>query len=193
MLLHYTINQPIFILGNGLYSNELKIWIGNDTPTHVELVDPSNFFSIPLGSQIILGFQNLEYRKKFLFNFKIEQYHWPSFIHSSAVVTDNSSIQEGIVVNPQSVVGHRVTLEPFCNIGILSKIGHGTTLGVNTVVSPGTMIGGSTTVGRDVFFGQSCSIKDKIKICNDVYFTMNSVVKKDVVTAGTYYGNRKIS
>jgi len=192
MLLHYTLDQPIFILGNGFYSNELKIWINSDTPAHIELVDPSDFFSIPLGSQIVLGFQNLEYRKKFLSSSKIEHYHWPSYIHSSAIVTDNSSIQKGTVVNPQSVIGYGVTLEPFCNIGILSKIGHGTALGVNTVVSPGTMIGGSTTVGRDVFFGQACSIKDKIKICNDVYFTMNSVVKKDVVAAGKYYGNRKI-
>lgn len=193
MLLHYKINHPIFILGDGIYSQELKTWIIDDGYTQIESVNHDNFYLIAPGSQIILGFQNLEFRKKLLSNFIIEQYHWPSFIHSSAVVTDKSSVQKGIVVNPQSVIGHKVTLEPFCNIGILSKIGHGTSLGVNTVVSPGTMIGGSSTVGRDVFFGQSCSIKDKIIICDDVYFTMNSVVKKHVVTAGKYYGNQKIN
>jgi UDP-3-O-[3-hydroxymyristoyl] glucosamine N-acyltransferase len=60
------------------------------------------------------------------------------------------------------------------------------------MITPGTIIGGSTTVGENVYFGQTSSIKDKIKICDNVMFLMNSTVSKDIGISGKYYGNRKL-
>lgn len=193
MLLNYTSNQNIYVIGTGPYAQELKCWLQHDIVTMVELVHHDDFCSVPIGSQILLGFQNLEYRKNFLSNVVVSQYSWPTFIHSSAVVACMSALLQGTVINPQAVIGYGATLGEFCNIGILSKVGHRATIGTNTVISPGTMIGGSTTIGHDVFFGQSCSIKDKITICNNAYFAMSSVVSKDVSESGRYFGNRKIN
>ena len=39
MLLHYKINHPIFILGDGIYSQELKTWIIDDGYTQIESVN----------------------------------------------------------------------------------------------------------------------------------------------------------
>jgi UDP-3-O-[3-hydroxymyristoyl] glucosamine N-acyltransferase len=193
MLSHYKTNQPIFIIGTGPYAHELKSWMDNDVSVPIELIHHNDFNLVPYGSQIMLGFQNLEYRKNLLFKHTLTNYLWPTFIHPSAVVSNNQSMPIGVVISPQAVIGYGATLENFCNIGILSKIGHNSSLGKNNVVSPGTMIGGSTVVKENVFFGQSCSIKDQINICNDIFFTMNSIVSKNINIPGKYIGNKKVN
>jgi UDP-3-O-[3-hydroxymyristoyl] glucosamine N-acyltransferase len=193
MLLHCNPDQTIFIVGTGPYAYELKSWIDKDVSVSIELLHHDNFNSVPHGSQIILGFQHLEYRKNFLSKHTLTNYLWPTFIHPSAIISNRQTMPIGVVINPQAVIGYGVTLENFCNIGILTKIGHNSSLGKNNVVSPGTMIGGSTVVGENVFFGQSCSIKDQINICNDISFAMNSVVSKNINLPGKYIGNKKVN
>jgi UDP-3-O-[3-hydroxymyristoyl] glucosamine N-acyltransferase len=193
MLINYNSTNTLFIIGSGPYAHELKFWIANKINTSIELIHHNDFNSVPCGSQIMLGFQNLEYRKNLLSKHRLTDYVWPTFIHPSAIISNTQSMPIGVVINPQAVVGYGVILENFCNIGILSKIGHNCILGENNIVGPGTIIGGSTTVGDNVFFGQSCSIKDQINICNDVFFTMNSVVSKNINTPGKYVGNKKVN
>lgn len=193
MLLHNQENQLIYIVGTGPYAKNLESWMIRDGHTQVELVSHDAIDTVPVGSQLMLAFTSMQYRKKFFSEITIEKYVWPAFVHSTSLVTDLASISPGVIVNPMSIIGYGAVLENFCLVGTLSKVGHGTHLSFNTVITPGTIIGGSTYVGRDVFFAQSCSIKDKITICNDVYFAMNSVVKKDITKAGRYYGDRRMA
>lgn len=192
MLLYNQENQPIYIVGTGPYAKDLQSWMIQDGHTEIELIAHDAIDTVPTGSQLMLAFYSIEYRKKFFSEITMEKYVWPTFVHSSALVTDLASLSPGVIVNPMSIIGHGAVLEKFCVVGTLSKVGHGTYLSRNTVITPGTIIGGSTRVGCDVFFAQSCSVKDKITICDDVYFAMNSVVKKDVTKSGRYYGNRRL-
>ena len=189
MLLHCNTNQPIYIIGTGPYAYELKSWMDNNVSGTIKLIHHNDLNSVPYNSQIMLGFQNLEYRKNLLSKNVLTNYLWPTFIHPSAVISNQQLMPIGVVINPQAVIGYGAILENFCNIGILSKIGHASSLGKNNVVSPGTMIGGSTTVGENVFFGQLCSIKDKINICADCIIGMNSVVNKNITVPGVYVGS----
>jgi UDP-perosamine 4-acetyltransferase len=148
--------------------------------------------TVPINSQLMLAFTGMQYRKTFLSETKVQNYVWPAFIHSMALVTDLDSISPGVIVNPMSVVGHGVVLQDFCLVGALSKVGHGTQVGRNTVISPGCNLAGSSRIGHNVHFSQSCSICDKITICDDTYFAMNSVVKKNITKPGRYYGDRKL-
>lgn len=193
MLLYNQENQPIYIVGTGPYAEDLESWMILDGHTDVKLVAHDAMDTVPPGSQLMLAFYSMQYRKKFFSEIPVEKYIWPAFVHSTALVTDLASVAPGVIVNPMSIIGHGAVLENFCLVGTLSKVGHGTHLSFNTVITPGTIIGGSTHVGRDVFFAQSCSIKDKITICDDVYFAMNSVVKKDITKAGRYYGDRRLA
>jgi UDP-3-O-[3-hydroxymyristoyl] glucosamine N-acyltransferase len=189
MFLYYQSNTPVYIIGQGPYAHELQSWLGHDATTHV--IDHESLEKIPAGSQVMLGFQNIEYRTKFLLTNDTGRYVWPSFVHDTSIMADGVSIGPGTVVNPQCVIGHGVSIGSFNNIGIMSKIGHADVLGINVVTSPGTMIGGSTTIGDHVFFGQMCSIKDKLEISSNTYFAMNSVVSKNIVCPGKYVGNKK--
>jgi UDP-3-O-[3-hydroxymyristoyl] glucosamine N-acyltransferase len=192
MLMHNQVNQPIYIVGTGPYAKDLYSWMILDGHTNVQLISHDSVNNVPVGSQLLLAFYGMQYRKNFLSETTIERYMWPAFVHSSALVTDLASVSPGVIVGPMSVIGHGAVLEDFCLVGTLSKVGHGTHLGRNTVITPGTIIGGSTSTGSNVFFAQSCSVKDKITICDDVVFAMNSVVKKNISKPGRYYGDRKI-
>jgi len=192
MLLHCKSTQPIYILGTGPYAKDLYSWMTQDGHADIRSISHDAVNTVPINSQLMLGFYNMQYRKIFLSETKIQNYVWPAFIHSSALVTDLASISPGVIVNPMSVIGHGVVLKDFCQVGTLSKVGHGTQVGWNTVITPGTIIGGSTRIGHNVFFAQSCSICDKITICDDTYFAMNSVVKKNINKPGRYYGDHKL-
>jgi len=192
MLMHNQVNQPIYIVGTGPYAKDLYSWMILDGHTNVQLISHDSVNNVPVGSQLLLAFYGMQYRKNFLSETTIERYMWPAFVHSSALVTDLASVSPGVIVGPMSVIGHGAVLQDFCLVGTLSKVGHGTHLGRNTVITPGTIIGGSTSTGSNVFFAQSCSVKDKITICDDVVFAMNSVVKKNISKPGRYYGDRKI-
>jgi len=192
MLLHCDSAQPIYILGTGPYAKDLYSWMTRDGHVDIKSISHDAVDTVPINSQLMLGFYGMQYRKNLLSEINIQNYVWPAFIHSSALVTDLDSIHPGVIVNPMSVIGHGVVLEDFCQVGTLSKVGHGTQVGRNTVITPGTIIGGSTRIGHNVFFAQSCSISDKITICNDTYFAMNSVVKKNISQPGRYYGDRQL-
>lgn len=193
MLHFYHAFEPLFIIGSGPYAYELESWIKDDQSVNVQIVAHDNFHSLPKGAQCMLGFQTMEYRKSFLAKIQINDYRWPAFSHGSAVVASGAQISQGVVINPQTVIGHQAQLGKHNNIGILCKVGHFTQLGDNVVVAPGTMIGGSSTIGNDVYFGQMCSVKDKIAIGNNMFFTMNSVISKNITASGKYYGNRLIT
>jgi len=186
------VSQPIYVVGTGPYAKDLCSWMMSDGHTDIRLISHDSVNSVPIGSQLMVAFYSMQYRKKFFSEINLDRFMWPAFVHSSALVTELSSITPGVIVNPMCVVGHGARLANFCVIGTLSKVGHGTQLGHNTVITPGTIIGGSTNIGKNVFFAQSCSVKDKITICDDVVFVMNSVVKKDITKPGRYYGDRKI-
>lgn len=193
MLLHYKQNQPIYLVGTGPYAKDLHAWMTKDGHSQVVSVAHDSADTLPAGSQLMLAFYGMRYRKKFLSADRLEKYVWPAFVHSSALVTDQDSIRPGVIVNPMCVIGHGAVLGDFCQVGTLSKVGHDTHIGSNTVITPGTIIGGSTRIGNHVFFAQSCSVKDKITICDDTTFVMNSVVKKDITQSGRYYGDRKLT
>ncbi len=192
MLLYNKIDQPIFLVGSGPYAKDLESWMKSDGHNQVISVSHEDLDNVPLNSQVMLAFVNMQYRKKFFATVEMQRYNWPAYVHSSALVTDLASISPGVIVNPMSVLCNGCVIQDFCLIGTQNKIGHETHLGRNTVTTSGTIIGGSTRIGCNVFFAQSCSVKDKITVCDDVYFAMNSVVKKDIVTAGRYYGDRRM-
>lgn len=179
-------------MGTGAYAKELESWMHSEGHNQIQCVDHDHVNIIPLGSQVMVAFVNMQYRKNFFRKTPMNNYTWPAFVHSTALVTDLSSISPGVIVNPMSIVGHGAVLKDFCWIGTLSKIGHQSCLGQNTVVTSGTIIGGSTKIGSDVFFAQTCSIKDKINICDNASFVMNSLVKKDITKPGRYYGDRRM-
>ena len=192
MLINYNPDYTLYIVGTSIFAQELESWITNDITGKITSISPDEYFTLPDYSQCILGFQNIIYRKDFLLSGNRLARSWPIYIHPTAFVTDKNLINKGTVICPMAVVGYGVTIGCFGMVGIHSKLGHGDQLGDNVVISPGSNIGGTTIISNNVYFGQCSSVKDKITICSNTKFTMNSIITKSITSPGNYSGNKKI-
>ena len=193
MLINYDPSCCLYIIGSTEVADALQRWIPTETSGEVKIINPENFGDLEEQSQCILGFWTIEYRISFLKKYNIKNYRWPNYVHPQAFVSETNLFGQGVVIYPMSYVGNDAQIGDFCTIGQLVSIGHSTKLGNQCVVNPGTIIGGSTQIGDYVSFGQSCSVRDKISICDNTKFHMSSTVTKSVTKPGTYYSNRKLS
>ena len=60
------------------------------------------------------------------------------------------------------------------------QIAHNVVIGTNSEVTTGTIIGGSTTIGNMCWTGLNSTLKDNIKIGNNVLIAAGAVVIHDV-------------
>lgn len=192
MLIDFDHDKTLYILGDAAPAIEIKNWVRAESDTNIVLVSCDDFYNLPAGSQCMLGFQTLEYRKRLLENLKVDNYQWPTFVHPKAHVERISSLGKGCVVLNFVHVGWNSIIGDFCYLATGSQISHDSKLGKNCILSPGVIIGGATTFKDNIWVGLNSSFANKIQICSDTIFTMTSVVHKSVTDPGKYYGNRKI-
>lgn len=192
MLLHFDYNEPIYVVGDGLYTHELVEYLLLDT-MHVRLVSKEEYFVLPNDSQCVIGFHNMEYRTRFLNESSHLIRRWPSFIHPNGTVSKSATFGKGVTIGPMNYVGYGAVVADFCSTGPFVHIGHGASLGNNCIVNQFSAVGGSTVVGDNVEIGQSSTIKDKISICSDVQICMTSAVTKPITMPGKYFGNKRVS
>jgi UDP-3-O-[3-hydroxymyristoyl] glucosamine N-acyltransferase len=190
MLINLNSNKPVYVIGKCATATGIVNFL--ESECQVENISVEEYHTLPAGSQCMLGFFTMPYRVKFFNETNVDQHTWPSYIHPNATVISPSMIERGCIIWPCAFVGHTVTVSEFSMVSQMSSLGKDVVLGRNCMITPGTIIGGSTTVGKNVYFGQTSSIKDKINICNNVTFLMNSTVSKDISISGKYYGNRKL-
>ena len=192
MLFYCDPSNPIYVIGKGIFAQELGFWIKQSHDVDVHCLPAEELDSLSAGSQCVLGIQDIAHRATILASAENKSFHWVSFVHPTAWLCQYELIQSGTVVGPQCSIGYQSKIGPHCVINTCCKIGHGDILGCNVVTGPATIIGGSTCIGNNVYTGQATSIKDKINIGSNICFSMNSVVTRDVLQAGNYHGNKRI-
>jgi acetyltransferase-like isoleucine patch superfamily enzyme len=67
-------------------------------------------------------------------------------------------------------------------------VGHNTKTGDGTVIASGTVLCGSCQIGKRCWIGANVTIKQGVKICDDVVIGMGSCVTKDITEPGIYIG-----
>jgi carbonic anhydrase/acetyltransferase-like protein (isoleucine patch superfamily) len=68
------------------------------------------------------------------------------------------------------------------------NVGHNCTIGDRVFIAPGVKIAGSVNIGRNCFIWQGSLIRNGINICENVTIGMGSIVIKDILEPGVYYG-----
>lgn len=76
-----------------------------------------------------------------------------------------------------------------CKIDNLVHIAHNVIIGENSVVIANSLIGGSTIIGNNCWIAPSATIRDALKIGNNVTIGMGAVVTKDVPDGEIWTGN----
>jgi acetyltransferase-like isoleucine patch superfamily enzyme len=195
MLLYYDPMQPIYVIGDGVVAREICHWIKKSDEDHSEVVrvDPCSVDDIiKNGAQVMLGFMRLDYRIKMLARLGGLSLRWPTYIHPTAVVEHPYLMGRGTVICDLVHCGLETRAGDFCYFATGVQLSHGSSVGENCVLTPSVIIGGNSQIGNFVYVGQQGSIRDKITVCDDVKFAMNSVVTRSIEQPGCYVNCRKV-
>ncbi|MFL3005357.1 MAG: acetyltransferase [Candidatus Neomarinimicrobiota bacterium] len=128
-------------------------------------------------------------RKKILDRLNQFELKLETLIDPSAIISSSAKIGKGTIVCQYSTITSLAKIEDnvVCNIG--SIIGHDVVIGNHSNISSYSVIGGKTKIGSRVFLGSGSILKEKIKIGNDVIISMGSVVYKDIEDGLIVVGN----
>lgn len=140
-------------------------------------------------NHIALGFGHCKARVKLAEMLKKNNFHIITLIHPTAVVAENTDIDEG------AIISGCVVIDPGCKIGryvIVNNgtlICHGSTIGDGVHLCPGVSIGGNVTVGVCSWVGIGSCIIDNVNIGDSSYIGAGSVVVKDIPKGVLAYGD----
>jgi sugar O-acyltransferase (sialic acid O-acetyltransferase NeuD family) len=90
--------------------------------------------------------------------------HFATLIHPAAIISPFSSVGEGSVVFPYSIVEPQVKIGRHVLINKSSTIGHDAVLEDYATIAPGVNIGGNTTLGRGSQIGIGAALLQGIDI-----------------------------
>lgn len=175
---------------NMKYRHKLKtIYVKNPAETFVLLHNYVNQYELPKPNLIdiyvrihpsaLIGADGMKYIKygngllsmKHMGNVVIEKYAEIGPFSTVARATLDSTI-----IKEHARIGHGV------------YIGHNCRVGVRTIIVDGAIMGGSSEVGNDCWLGLNSTIRNGIKICDNVMIAMGAVITKDINKPGLYVG-----
>ena len=109
------------------------------------------------------------------------------FVHTGVVIIGNDiDIGANSIIHRGSM-GYTI-IEDGAKIGVMVNIGHNNIIGKNTIVVGGTITSGSVIVGENCWLCAGTLIRNGVSICDDVIVGMGSMVLKDIVEPGMYFG-----
>jgi sugar O-acyltransferase (sialic acid O-acetyltransferase NeuD family) len=111
-----------------------------------------------------------------------------SVISNRAYLGKDISIGKGVFIAHNAHVGIFSKLNDFSVVNTSASVDHECTIGIAATISPGTVLCGKVTVGNFSWIGANATVRDNIKITDNVIIGMGGVVIKDVNHPGMYVG-----
>lgn len=137
------------------------------------------------------GYNNFQFREN-TYNCLRGKVPFANIIRKSAIIHKGVSIGEGVFIGGKSVIGANSIIGNNVFIHGGSDIGHDNHIGSHTYISGRFNSAGFTSIGERCFFGICTIVSDHIKICNDVWVGIGSIVIKDIKEPGKYMSNIKL-
>jgi sugar O-acyltransferase (sialic acid O-acetyltransferase NeuD family) len=110
-------------------------------------------------------------------------------IHPSVqILGDDVEVGEGSVICAGSILTTNIKIGKHAHLNLMTTIGHDTTIGDFFTTAPGAKISGNCVISNKVYVGTNASIREKIKVCDDVTIGLNAGVVKHITEPGTYVG-----
>lgn len=198
-------NKRLLLLGSGGHSKVLVSILksqGEEIIGYFDIKEKVNLKEIPyLGTdesilnydkneyEIINGIGDIKTRNK-LFNFlKERNYSFKSVIHSSAVISDEAIIGEGVQIMPNVIVQTATSIgdNSIINSGVIVE--HDCYIESGVHLSPGAVLSGGVSVYKNTHLGTNCTVLPNITIGNNVLVGAGSVVTKNIENQTISWGN----
>jgi sugar O-acyltransferase (sialic acid O-acetyltransferase NeuD family) len=97
-------------------------------------------------------------------------------------------IGEGSIICAGTIITTNIKIGKHAQLNLLSTIGHDTVIGNYFTTAPGAKISGNCLIGDRVYFGTNSSVRQGIKIADDVTIGLNAGVVKNIEQSGVYVG-----
>ena len=111
----------------------------------------------------------------------LDNYEYDTIIHPAAIVPKKwveigkgSIIMAGAVLTPQNVIEEHVV------VNVQSSLGHDTRVGKYTYIASGVHIGGRVSIGSECWIGMGSVIKQNVSIGNRTFIGAGAVVVDDI-------------
>jgi len=137
---------------------------------------------------IAIGYNHMIARKT-LYSKYSQIIPFETIIHSSCIIDSSAKIGKGTVLYPGSIIDKNVVIEDNVLLNLNVVIAHNSIIGSHCYFAPSVTLSGFVHIDECNFIGTGSIIKDNLKICSHNIFGVGSVIVKDVVEQGIYYGN----
>lgn len=114
---------------------------------------------------------------------------WITYWHWSCFISPYARIGKGCVFAPQAIVAGDPVLGNFVFFNTNATVGHDSIIGDYSSLFPNSEVCGNCDVGEDVIFGIGAYVVPGKRIVNGAKISAGAVVRKDVLTTDTVYGD----
>ena len=139
------------------------------------------------GQKTVLAIGNNRIRFK-LAN-KLKQVYCSALIHSSAIISDSISIEEGTVVMASAVINADTSIGKHCIINSGAVIEHDVNLEDFVHISPGATITGNVSVGEGTQIGAGATVIPGVKIGKWATIGAGAVIIENIPDFAVVVGN----
>eukprot|EP01047_Picozoa_sp_COSAG01_P005379 COSAG01_NODE_183_length_22835_cov_17.169247_8_plen_214_part_00 len=158
-------------------------------PSDLSIIGNPVDFSYKADDYVIIAIADSGAREQLYFSLK-ERVSFFTYIDQTAIIGKFSSIGEGSIVCPNSIVSTNVKLGLCSILNAGSHIGHDSSLGNFCSIMPNCDIGGGCTLGHRVFMGTNSSICPGKAIGDGTKVSAGCVITRTYKQSGlTIYGN----
>jgi sugar O-acyltransferase (sialic acid O-acetyltransferase NeuD family) len=152
----------------------------------IPVIKQSNFD--PEKFKVVVAVGDSKRRKQIVRKLPI-QTRYTSIIHPSAVISKWVEIGEGSIITAGVILTCNIKIGKHAHLNLHTTVGHDCQIGDFFTAAPAVNISGNCTMGDCVYWGTNSSVRQGIKICDDVTIGMGGVVVKDIDNRGVYIGN----
>ena len=189
----------IHVLGNGDLSKEF-ISFSDFGSKNVKIYDSSNFFqaefsgkdfinSICKDDKVFITISDPHIRKK-VFQYIISIGLTPdTYIHPSVIIGQRTKIGVGCIIQPNTIISNDVLIKNSVFINCNTFIGHDVIVGNYCSFMVNVNTGGHCKIDECVLLGTGVILLPKVKILSNMKIGIGSVVTRDIVKQGSYFGN----
>jgi sugar O-acyltransferase (sialic acid O-acetyltransferase NeuD family) len=111
-----------------------------------------------------------------------------SIFHTRAYLSSSASIDDGVFVAAQAIVGPDTRIERGCIINHGAVVDHDCVVAEFSHIAPNATLGGNVKVGRRALIGAGANILPGVTVGDDCVVGAGSVVLNDLDQGGVYVG-----
>jgi len=195
--------SDVYILGAGSLARETIGWIRNDNDFNMNIVgfvDPYfdgtelsglevfKDFTVINHSFFIVGVSKPAWRNEFVIAALAANGRPLSYIHSSAIISENFVHGEGLFIAPCCTISCNVEIGDFVHVNVRTSIGHDSKVGNFSILLGGNVINGCVAIGESVTVGSGAVVHPGKSVLDSATIGIGSVVIRNVKASTTVFG-----